>query len=219
MDDSYRLWRVRKTVQQILRDRGYIIHLENVDKSFKDFKEEFSTPGLGAQRYQAIDRSKLTLLTAKADDMFEQIFVFFPEDKKLSVANIEKFHDKMKSSDVKRAILVLRQPDNNTTKEISPQASRAIDALVPHGFIIEKFKENELLINITEHTLVPEHRPLLDSQKTDLLKKYKLRDTQLPRIKSSDPVARYYGLQRGQVVKIIRPSETAGRYVTYRLVV
>jgi len=101
---------------------------------------------------------------------------------------------------------------------MTPSAKQALVDMAPK-YILEQFLEAELLINITEHQLVPEHIVMAPEEKQELLIRYKLKENQLPRIQQSDAVARYFGLKRGQVVKIVRPSETAGRYVSYRLVI
>ena len=51
------------------------------------------------------------------------------------------------------------------------------------------------------------------------MKKYRVKPYQLPRIKASDPVVRAIGAKPGDILKIIRDSPTAGKYVSYRYVI
>jgi len=79
------------------------------------------------------------------------------------------------------------------------------------------FEISKLIINIMEHEFVPEHTIISKDEKQKLLERFDIATfTQLPIILKSDPVAKFIGMRRGDVCKIIRPSETSGRYEMYR---
>lgn len=82
--------------------------------------------------------------------------------------------EKMKDQGVGRAVMV-------SAGQLTAQAREAVLGMQMR-YRIEQFTENELLVNITEHVLVPEHRVLTDEEKRVLLDRYKIKDSQLPRI-------------------------------------
>ena len=228
MDDeqeTYKMWRVRKTVMQLCHDRGYLVTQDELDQTLDQFKEQFGDKP--SERRPA--RSDLVVLVAHNDDPTDQMFVFFPDDPKIGIKIIKTYCTRMQEENITRAIIVVQQG-------MTPSAKQSLVDMAPK-YILEQFLESELLINITEHELVPEHVVMTTDEKQELLTRYKLKENQLMRIQAGDPVARYFGLKRGtvrcllrqcmdnintdlfQVVKIIRSSETAGRYISYRLVV
>ena len=73
--------------------------------------------------------------------------------------------------------------------------------------------------DIFKHELVPKHEILPKEELEELLKKYRIKPYQIPRIKASDPAAKMIGAKPGDIIKIIRKSPTAGRSVAYRYVV
>lgn len=84
---------------------------------------------------------------------------------------------------------------------------------------VEIFEKNAMLINITKHVLVPKHRVLSEEERTELFERYHIQDnSQLPKMTLSDPISRYYGLKKGQVVEITR-NEDLNKHVSYRIVV
>lgn len=141
----------------------------------------------------------------------EAIYVYYSEEPSVSIKTMRKFITILEEQKIPAGIIIYKT-------NMSPAANKIVTAIASQ-YRIESFQESELLVNITQHTLVPRHEVLTAEAKRELLKKYRLKDTQLPRIQLNDPVARYYGLRRGQVVQITRSSETAGRYVSYRLAI
>jgi len=81
------------------------------------------------------------------------------------------------------------------------------------------FLEKELMINIIDKVEIPQHVVLSTVDAERVLQAYNAIKRNMPKILSSDPVARYFRMQPGQVCKIIRPSETSGKVPYYRLVV
>ncbi|KAK6794484.1 hypothetical protein RDI58_007937 [Solanum bulbocastanum] len=228
-----RLFRVRKTLMEMLSDRGYLVGDFEINMSKYEFLQKYG---------ENMKREDLVLQKAKRNNSSDQIYVFFPEEPKVGVKTMKTYTERMKKEDVFQAILIVQQ-------NLTPFARTCISE-ISTKFHLEVFQchsyslggctsvicfigvalkfiilpicccvawlmllDRNLWCGISKmpgsHMGLPSPR---HGQKA-------VKRRELPRIQITDPIARYYGLKRGQVVKIIRPSETAGRYVTYRYVV
>jgi len=83
---------------------------------------------------------------------------------------------------------------------------------------IRSWTYTDLLFNITHHKLVPRHEGQTPAQKTAFLEARRMKPDQLSILCKDDPIARYFHFVPNQLVKILRPSETAGTFETYRIV-
>eukprot|EP00041_Stephanoeca_diplocostata_P024108 m.603480 g.603480 ORF g.603480 m.603480 type:complete len:217 (-) comp22454_c1_seq2:1799-2449(-) len=201
--ECYQLFRVWKTLREMCNDRGYLVNPEMLELTFEGFQKRFAPEG-GVPA-----RKDLTFLVQHNEDESNRLYVFFPDMPTVDSEDVGSYCEKMQAGRVMRGIIAVQ-------KKITPMAVQGILAMAPK-YILERFQESELMFNITKHHLVPLHILLKEEEKQIVLDRYKLSEAQMPRIQESDPIARYYGLTEGQVLKIVRKSETAGRYVTYRI--
>jgi len=202
------IFRIRKTVLQMLRDRGYVVFdsKDDLELSRQKFEEKFV-------KINQIIRNSLEIKRPKWNSPSQRILVVFVKREKdkstIGVKCIRSYCERIKQDNFHKAILILHG-------KLTPHAKQAISAINSLVDRIEYFNESELIINITEHCLVPRHEVLLREDCKKLLEKYSIKENQLPRINKNDPIARYLGVEKNQIVKIIRTSETSGRYITYR---
>ncbi len=89
-----------------------------------------------------------------------------------------------------------------------------------HGYRVRFFQANCLINNPLKHVLVPKHEKVPKSEEEGILKEFYAKKSQFPLIRyHEDPIARMLGLMPKDIVKITRPSPTAGECVLYRVCV
>ena len=74
------------------------------------------------------------------------------------------------------------------------------------------------MVDVSKHTLVPEHSVLDDEGVETVLEEYDIVRTDLPKIKRSDP-ALPEDAEVGDVIEIVRDSRTTSEAIVYRLVI
>jgi len=99
--------------------------------------------------------------------------------------------------------------------------SAALNQWAKRKLRIAFFDAHTLVNSPLEHVLVPLHEVVPEDEHAELLKKYNMKSkTNLPIIRfHEDIIGRILGLIPGSIVKITRPSPSAGEYILYRVCV
>lgn len=80
------------------------------------------------------------------------------------------------------------------------------------------FKINSFASDIIKHRDQPEFELLTNREAVAVKQEYNVTDYTIGKMLKTDPVAKYFALKKGDIIRIIRPSPTSGKSVSYRIV-
>ena len=195
--DKKVLYKVRKTILEMIEDRGYVIpELEKI--TFEEFIIKYNNKNLDIFINDEIKNKKIYVY------FHNEVKSFSKGDLKI----LQKVTDLYQDEDI-NLILLLRDKENSAvTKELGKEAYKNVQI----------FLRKNMVFNITHHVFVPQHILLTSDEEKLLLEKYNTTKGKFPKLSKSDPIAKYYGMKTDQICKIIRRSPEVGEYFYYRLV-
>lgn len=199
LDKTYKS---RKTVLEMMKDRGY-----NIEK-YENFSiHEIETMVTNHQK----SNKEISPIDIQLDDtLIKYVFTH-----KIRISNLTMLTDYfIEEGNYKKIIFIVKDKINIE----SPIEEHFTNIFNTTGIFIQYFYLDSLTFNITKHSIVPHHSILSDNESEELVNSLHITSKdKLPKITKSDPVAKYYGLNIGQIVRITRPSETTGITYYYRI--
>jgi DNA-directed RNA polymerase subunit H (RpoH/RPB5) len=190
---------IRKTILQnsvkMLTERG-LLKKENLDKNIK------------------------MIIDTQSDDYTYTINLDNPKNKNDTKLIIKIMYQKItsisKQSNISEFLLKYKEmPKIIIVNDIT---TKALQQIANNYLKTEVFLEEDLMINLVDNVLVPKYE-IIDQNNDNFYVDYKCKKRNIPRMLSTDPVAKYYGLKKGDIVRIIRSSETSIVSPFYRLIV
>lgn len=211
---------------------------EEINKNFKIYnnaiillkkrKYEITTPIYDLETFSKKNRSSLLITGTK--EINDNIVIFFYDpigEEKFGVKSVRFYYTKIAEMNSAKEKTDTKEPWSLTKaiivckEEITPFANNKIieySKLESNPIDMEIFLDNFLMFDITTHSLQPKFEKLSEDEKQKLLDTYKIKENNLAKILTTDPIVKYYGFKKGNVIKITCLSETAGTYTKYRVV-
>ncbi|KAB2621001.1 DNA-directed RNA polymerase V subunit 5C [Pyrus ussuriensis x Pyrus communis] len=190
--ESFRFYLCRRTVMEMLRDRGCNVSDSDLNLSLTEFLSEFG-PNPDHERL-----SVCVPLRSKPSKKIVVIFCGTDEIRKRNMCGI--YAGLPNKASIHQLILVLQSKMNCYARK----------ELEKYPFKVDTFHILDLLVNITKHVSQPKLEILAAEEKKKLLMKYNLEDKKMlsnlfsyvsssaPSDAGNDATARYYGLEKGQ---------------------
>ncbi len=130
----------------------------------------------------------------------------FKEPRVVGIALVKDLQKKMEELDAQEGMLVGGSRFTPASKKYAVSAKIEL--------VLGMYSSFDLF----GHELVPEHVIAEEDEVGLVLDHYGLGKDQIPRIFRDDPAAKVLGAKPGQVIRIVRESDTAGSVYYYRLV-
>lgn len=196
-----KIFKSRKILLNILEKRGFII-------------EDYNNFGINEIQIMSLNNQLDMLLNNKNG---KKIYIKYHSNK-LRDTHINEYIDDLFNieehlkKDDELLIIIKNQRINKTLEEYMNYI------FIKDNIYVNIINIQEILFNILDHVMVPEHKILTNKEKEFIYNKYNImEDSELPEISRFDPVAKIIGLRPGELCEITRSSKTSITSKYYRL--
>ena len=182
-----KLFKSRETILDILETREFDVDsLRNY--SFEEIRIMLSNHSKSNKDISALD---IRLTSKKGNNVLVK-YILTPKIRLSNIQSlIEHFMEEMNEGD--SFVIIINEP---LTYEDSFE-EYVNNIYQKNKIFVQYFYINTITFNVTKHDMVPKHEVISEDEKQKLINDLNITNiTKLPKIKKTDPIAKYYGMKQ-----------------------